>query len=287
MIHSPHPQARFSRLRAWVNLQVPLAPVAKADYYRAGHNEEFCMKLAAPFAAALALYLAPVAALAQEAAPPVALPAIDPLRLSTAQVTVQAIFPPGTYARIMKSSMDAVMGTVMDKFQDMPLRDLAGMTGIKDEALAKLGKGTIREVMAIYDPAFNQRIDLSMHTMMNEMTGMMTQFEPGFRDGLARAYAKRFTVPQLTELNRFFASTTGAIYASESMTLFTDPEVMTKMQEMLPELMKQMPSIIGKVQTATASLPKPRQFKDLSAVERSHLAQLLGVSEAELGKGRK
>lgn len=237
-------------------------------------------------ACALALLVAPFPALATEPAPPVAQAEIDPMRLAAAKVTVDAIFPPGTYARIMKTSMDAVMGPMMDGMKDMPLRQLAGMTGLKDDALSKLGDGTIREVLTIVDPAFDQRMQVTTRVMMDEMSGMMAQFEPGFREGLSRAYAKRFSVVQLSELNRFFATSTGALYASESMTIFTDPEVLAKMQEMIPQMLTEMPAITAKVETATAGIPKPKRPEDLSPAQRSKLARLLGISERELFRRR-
>jgi hypothetical protein len=83
-------------------------------------------------------------------------------------------------------------------------------------------------------------------------------------------------------LNRFFATPTGSEYASNSMTLFMDPAVMGRMQALLPQIMRQMPAMIQKMTAATANLPKPRRYSDLTAAERAQLARLLGLSEADL-----
>ena len=58
------------------------------------------------------------------------------------------------------------------------------------------------------------------------------------------------------------------------------------MQTAMPAIMKAMPEIMQKVSAATADLPKPRKLEELSTAERKKLAQLLGVSEADLGKKR-
>src|SRR3546814_3041507 len=50
--------------------------------------------------------------------------------------------------------------------------------------------------------------------------------EPPMRDGLAKAYARKFTGAQLTDLNSFLATPTGKLYAGEWMALQADPEVM-------------------------------------------------------------
>jgi hypothetical protein len=66
------------------------------------------------------------------------------------------------------------------------------------------------------------------------------------------------------------------------MTLFMDPAVMGRMQALLPQIMRQMPAMIQKMTAATANLPKPRRYSDLTAAERAQLARLLGLSEADL-----
>jgi len=106
------------------------------------------------------------------------------------------------------------------------------------------------------------------------------------REGLASAYAKRFTATQLTELNSFFATPTGKAYAADSMVIFMDPEVMKKMQEFVPTMMKAMPAIVDKAKTASASLPEPRKLQDLSPSDRARLAKLLGIPEDQLDSSR-
>jgi hypothetical protein len=48
------------------------------------------------------------------------------------------------------------------------------------------------------------------------------------------------------------------------MALQMDPAVMAKMQGFVPMMLKQMPEITKKVEEATASLPKPRKWQDLT-----------------------
>jgi hypothetical protein len=45
-----------------------------------------------------------------------------------------------------------------------------------------------------------------------------------------------------------------------------------------------MPEIEKRVQAATANLPKPRKFEDLTAEQKAKLAGLLGIDEKELEK---
>lgn len=180
---------------------------------------------------------APALAQAPAAAPAAAMTlqtSIDPQRLAAARVVVDLIWPLGTYARIMQRSTGAMMDIMADNAFGLPL----------DEARKK-------------DPYFDERLKLTMDTLMGEMAKIMSRFEPDIREGVAGAYAAKFNVEQLGELSRFFATPTGKAYANESMMLMTDPAIMKRMQAFLPEMLKDMPAIMEKVKAATAHLPPP------------------------------
>jgi hypothetical protein len=177
---------------------------------------------------------------------------------------------------------------VMDAVGQAPMRDVAGMVGAKPEELAKLDKGTLGDILAILDPAHQQRMAITMHELMPLMTQMVTDLEPGMREGLAHAYANRFTPAQLADMNAFFDTPSGSAYAANAMLIQTDPEVIGQMTSALPRamrtMMSQMPAIAKRVDAASAGLPKPRKWADLSPAERTKLAQLLGVSEDSLAQ---
>ncbi len=162
------------------------------------------------------------------------MPPIEPARRAAAQRVIDAIWPLGTYGRVMKRSMDGAMS--------MMTGDLIG--GLTESARAK-------------DPYFDERMRLTMGVMAEEMAKLMTKYEPGIRAGLADAYGRHFDLAQLNDLDRFFATPTGKLYASESMVMMTDPALMKRMQAFLPDMMAAMPDIIKHMQQATAHLPPP------------------------------
>lgn len=200
---------------------------------------------------------APAPLLAQAA--PAAVEQADPARLAAATATVGYVWPIGTYARLMKSSMDGLMNQMMGAMFDMPIGDIAGP--IAEEAGKPLDPDiaatSIREVAKAADPHFEERTRLTMGVMMDEMTEVMATLEPRIREGLARAYAGRFTLAQLKDMNAFFATPSGTAYSRDAMLIMTDPEVMKEMVSAMPELMKAMPGIIQKATEATAHLPPP------------------------------
>ncbi len=218
---------------------------------------------------------APLPALAQTA--PVAAPApVDAARLAISQRVAAKLLPDGIYQKLMSGTMDQMMKGLMGEMKTMPIASLAKMAGVSESEVAALPEGTLGEMLAIMDPHFDERQSLGMSAMMREMGSFMSGFEPEMRAGMAEAYARRFSVEQLTELDRFFATPTGNAYASEQMTLMTDPAIMSRMQSMMPKMMQAMPGIIAKVKDATAALPAPRKPEDLTPAERRKLEAFFG-----------
>jgi hypothetical protein len=207
---------------------------------------------------------------------------IDPARLKSAEALAAQILPDGTYAKVMAASMDGMMKPMLDMVGKMPLSQLAALGGLSDEEAAQLGEGTIKELNAIIDPVFEQRMRLTTDSMVRSMGKLMTTMEPSLREGLSRAFARRYSAEQLADITRFFETPTGRTYAADSMTIFTDPEVMTKMMEMLPKMMEQMPAMMKDMEAQMASLPKVREWGDLSSDEKTKVAKLLGTTVAEI-----
>jgi len=214
------------------------------------------------FALALAIAGTPALA-APPAAPAVAItkPAIDPARLALARQAVESIIPPGTMQRVMKDSM-ATMEEAM----------IGGMFDMKGSDIGATGEGkdkTLRETMAEKDPHFEERMRITNRVMSEEMGVIFGKMEPRMKEGMAKAYARRFTLTELTEINRFFASPAGGSFARQSFELMTDPELMTEMMAFMPEMMKDMPAIAEKVKKATAHLPPPPKDEDEEAEDEA------------------
>lgn len=213
----------------------------------------------------------------QDTAAPADPAPIDPARLEAATRAADFIFPTGTYAKMMDRTLNGMMKPMMDSVGRIPLRDLAAMTGADEAHLARIGDGKLDEVMAILDPAYKERMAVGVPAMVKAIQGMVTEFEPVMKKGLSRAYARRFDATQLAELNTFFATPTGKVFAENSMLIFTDPEIMNTMQDMVPMMMKRMPAIMKSMEGEMARFPKRRTFKDLTPAERKKLEDLLGT----------
>lgn len=203
-------------------------------------------------------------------------------RLPTAQLTVGKIFPEGTYAKMMRETMRPMMDGMMGSMLQMPAVELAKLTGLSSDELGDGDEEKISQAIQIMDPAYEERSKAMLEASFAMAGDLMNRIEPSYRAGLAKAYAIRFSEDDLLALNEFFSTPVGAHYASESMLIYADPQVMAAMNEMFPALMEMMPQMLGNMEQATSQLPKARTFSELSDMEEGKLAMILGVSREEL-----
>lgn len=216
------------------------------------------------------------------AAAQTATPAVDSATLGEARQVVGHLMPPGIYKQIMGPMMDPIVGNMNESMKALPLRQLAQMGGLSAEEAAKLDKVNVEAVMAIYDPHWQERMRLSTRAMLDAMGDFFTTIEPELREAMATAYARRFTLAELTDIDRFFVTPAGAKFASQYMTIMADPAMAEEMKSMMPKMIAQMPQFIEASQKATATLPKPRKLQDLTPAEKAALAKALGVDEGKL-----
>ena len=215
-----------------------------------------------------ALLIGATPAFAQTTQTKVAQPAaqnVDPARLALARKTIEYVWPLGTYQRMMSASANQIMDSMMRSMFDMKVGDMVPSGQKMSEEDKKIAQTTMREAILKKDPYFEERMRITNKVMMGEMGTVLGKMEPAIREGLAKAYAKKFDTRQLDDLNGFFQTPTGRVYAAESILLFTDPEMTTAMTGSMPELIKSMPAIMEKVKKATAHLPeppKPRKEED-------------------------
>ncbi len=236
--------------------------------------------------AIVSLLLCAAAPVCAQAPATAQLPPADPASLALARGIVLKIAPDGTYRQVMRGPMDQIMSSMTGQMLNVPIKQFLAGTDMPQDEIAKLNNVTARDIMTILDPAFDQRMHITMTTMMESMSDVLSKFEPQLREAMAEAYVHNFTFQQLTEIDHFFATPTGTAYAARLMMLMTDPSVQASMKELTPAIVQAMPVAAQKVQAATASLPKPKTVDDLTDADRARMAKLLGVDPAELKKAK-
>jgi hypothetical protein len=189
--------------------------------------------------------------------------AADPAQLKLAEQVVAKLVPPGTYEKMMK---DMAEGDILQSVMGMDMSTLGKIAGEDAAANSELSGKSLMDLAAEKDPNFKERMDITMKVMFAELGKMMGKLEPEVRSAMADIYARKYTNTQLADMNAFFGSPSGSVFASNFMASFTDKEMMAASMKMVPMMLEALPDIMTKVEAATAHLPPlPKAAEDIAA----------------------
>ena len=205
------------------------------------------------------------------------LPEPEPARLALAQVTASRLLPDGAYAKIMDDMMDGFLTPLFNIMPGLTDAQITATTGVSEDMVVALTEDNKAAVTQIIDPNHKERGKQVLNVVKPMISEAMKVIEPAMRTGLSRAYARKFTAPQLTTINGFFTTPVGSAFARETFALQADPEVMKATFNALPAILSGFMGDEAKLKAKFEELPKQRELKDLSAAEMQQLAQLLGV----------
>lgn len=205
------------------------------------------------------------------------LPPIEPARLALAQKTMGALIPAGSLERMMDNLYGKMFKTIMGEFGGQSDLMLSIKTGVESDQIAKLDEATKGKVADMFDPHRKEREDQITRVVKPLISEVLGDMEPPMRDGMSKAYARKFTAAQLTDLNGFLATPTGAIYANEWMALQADPEVMLAVIKAVPPLITKFIDRAPQIEKDMKDLPKEKQLSDFDDKELAKLAKLMKV----------
>lgn len=153
-----------------------------------------------------------VIAQAPAATPPAAAaPAPEPSRLAAAKDLVAVIFPDDRRDQMVGQAVQAVNATLLSNIMRSPFMQQGSAQSV--------------EVQTVIKEFMERRQTATVALAQSEMPTMV--------EAVARAYARRFTVPQMDEIKRFFLTPTGKVYGEESQTIMSDPDVSAWQQNMM------------------------------------------------------
>lgn len=214
------------------------------------------------------------------------LPAVPPAQLALAQKTTTALVPPGSLAKMLDNMYGKFFKGLLGEFGGMSDLMLSIKTGVESEKIEALDDKSKAAIADLFDPNRQQREDQVTNVIKPLITEALGDLEGPMRNGMAYAYARKFSAQQLGEMNAFFATPTGKAYADEWMSLQADPEVMLAMVKAVPPMINKFmdrgPEIEGKLK----DLPKEKQLADLTDAELAKLAKLMKVDVKVLKEQR-
>ena len=205
-------------------------------------------------------------------------------RLPAASALIDTMMPEGIYAEMMASmvgpTLDPILGLLSG--EEGARLVLSSRLALTPEALEALSGEQALELAQLLDPGFSGRGEVMQSFMRDMMREVAAVIEPGFRAGLARAYAVRFDAGQLADIGAFFATPTGQVYATENFRLNADPQVIAASMQAMPAMMEQIVGMEEDIKAAMVELPGERKLGELAPAERRRMAIVLGVTEGAL-----
>ena len=214
------------------------------------------------------------------------LPPIEPARLALAQKTMGALIPAGSLERMMDNLYGKMFKTIMGEFGGQSDLMLSIQTGVESDQIAKLDEATKGKVADMFDPHRKEREDQITKVIKPLISEVLGDMEPPMREGMSKAYARKFTAAQLTDLNGFLATPTGTLYANEWMALQADPEVMVAVVKAVPPLITKFIDRAPELEKDFKDLPKEKQLSDFDDKELAKLAKLMKVEVKVLKEQR-
>ncbi|MBB6427040.1 DUF2059 domain-containing protein [Sphingopyxis sp. JAI128] len=214
------------------------------------------------------------------------LPPVDPARLALAQKAMGALVPSGSLERMMDNLYGKMFKTLMGEFGGQSDMMLSIKTGVESDQIATLDEATKAKVSDMFDPYRKEREEQITKVVKPLISEVLADMEPPMREGLAKAYARKFTEAQLTDLNGFLATPTGTLYANEWMALQADPEVMLSIIKAVPPLITKFVDRAPQIEKDMKELPKEKQLSDFSDKELAQLAKLMKVDAKVLQEQR-
>lgn len=206
-------------------------------------------------------------------------------RLPQAQAVAGSLVPDGVYGIMMTQLVESFTGPIFELAElgdSMGGAELAEYTGLSTDQTGDLSEEERNELTKMFDPVYGERASATIDMVSGMLNQVFVALEPGMREGLARAYAGRFTDSELAELQAFFATPTGAKYAAGSLPAYTDPQVISGLMQSFPALMEQLPTLIESLESVESDLPEPRRYDDLTPSEQRRASALLGVDQVTL-----
>ena len=157
---------------------------------------------------------------------------------------------------------------------------------VESEKIGALDEATKAKVADMFDPHRKEREDQITKVIKPLISEVLSDMEPPMRAGLAKAYARKFTAAQLTDLNGFLATPTGTLYANEWMALQADPEVMVAVIKAVPPLITKFIDRGPQIEKDMKDLPKEKQLSDFNDKDLAKLAKLMKVDVKVLKEQR-
>lgn len=181
-------------------------------------------------------------------------PEPDPARLAAARSMTMTMFPKGAYGEAMTGFFDRMADHVLS-MSEADLADIIPPTPPKKGEKAKAPSTVpLRQMLAEKEPNFDAKLAAGKAFARTMFVKFGDVAEPMFREGMARAMARRFDAAQMAEINAFLATPTGSAYGRQMLGMWFEPDVMRGTFRAFPDMMKMMPELMKDAEAFDAAM---------------------------------
>ena len=232
---------------------------------------------------ALAMLGLPASVAAQDAAETLVAEEAQDQRYAIAEEITLRNVPDGSMAEVIRNLIELVADRrYIPRIQDTAKGRLASLTGLTQKRLGEVTKERISDAVHLLDPDFTRRNEAKQASYDRAFDTLLKEIEPAYRQGLAKAYAERYTETELRELLAFFSTSTGAKYAAEEWEVGGDDPVLKVFEDRSDAFETALTAMGSELREIGQEYPRGRRFSDLNEEEQSKLSEILGVSTGRL-----
>ncbi len=221
--------------------------------------------------------------------PIVELPAPEPARLAAADRVMGKLLSDGTYSRVMTTMQTDLVEPLLNRVWNMKGSEAMALLGIPETEASKSGKNeeTFAQAFAKDDPHGRERILAYVTTYFKLLGDMSDAVAPDIRSAMARDFARKYSVTELNDMDRFFATPTGSAFAKDYMMSTYTLDVLQTSLMVWPKMMKAVPDFAERLAKADAHLPPRPKAVEAEAEAESIDGEPWYLSENWSAKDRK
>ena len=149
------------------------------------------------------------------------------------------------------------------------------------DRMASISHADVKRVTAILNPDAGlqqQQYAAALRPLVDEVFSVLL---PAVLQGMARAYARQFTLEELNQIQSFFATPVGVAFATELLPLQANPEVIMAVLRSGPELIQRMEKVAPTIDANFTAMARPRRARTLHSLTNKEVKEIASILKVD------
>jgi hypothetical protein len=209
------------------------------------------------------------------------LPPVEPARLAAAQKLVAPMTQRASIEKLYSNVYSRLFQAMQSMGRPSDRATLLAGFGVPVDQMDRVSQADIKRVTAIINPDAalqQQQYATALRPLVDEIFAVLL---PAVQQGMARAYARQFSLEELNQIQSFFATPVGIAFATELLPLQANPEVIMAMLHSTPELIKRIEKIAPTIDANFTALPRPRDARTLDSLTDKEVKEIAAILKVD------